>query len=341
MKIAIHHTPGSFSSHWLKYCDANNISYKIVNCYETDIIRQLYDVDGLMWHWDLNDYKAELFARQLTYSLEKRGIEIFPNSNTSWHYNDKVGQKYLLEAIKAPLINSYVFYSKKDAINWIKNTSFPKVFKLRGGAGSSNVKLVKNYYEAKRLINKAFTNGFFTVHPIDRLIERIRVYNQEKNFLTFKKILTGIARLWVKDELEKFSNREKGYIYFQDFIPDNEFDIRLTVVGKLCFGILRYCRRGDFRASGSGLIDYNHQLIDIECVRLAFEIAQKLNVQSIAFDFIKNNGKYQIIEISYAFVSIKFPGYWDSNLQWHSEETVPQECMIKDFINLLNKENEG
>ena len=76
MKIAIHHTPESLSDQWEKYSEENKIPFKLVNCYDSDIINQLNDCDGLMWHWNQNDYKAALFARQLTLSLEKKGIKV-------------------------------------------------------------------------------------------------------------------------------------------------------------------------------------------------------------------------------------------------------------------------
>ena len=147
MKIAIHKRKDSISDRldiWIEYCQSNNIPYKIVDCYQNDILAQLSDCDGLMWHWDLNDYKAALFSKQLTLSLEKKGLKVFPSGSTAWHYDDKVGQKYLLESINAPLVPTHIFYSKSDALDWIKSARFPLVFKLRGGAASINVKLVKN-----------------------------------------------------------------------------------------------------------------------------------------------------------------------------------------------------
>ena len=156
MKIAIHKDMGSFSDRWIPYCEAENISYKIVNCYHSDIISHLHDCDGLMWHWTLVDYKSALFTRQLLQSLEKKGLSIYPDINSSWHYDDKLGQKYLLESIDAPLVKSYVFYTKREALDWLEKATFPKVFKLRGGAGSVNVSLVKNKRRAKFLINRAF-----------------------------------------------------------------------------------------------------------------------------------------------------------------------------------------
>lgn len=162
MKIAIHENPGSFSDRWITYCLENKIDFKKVDCYETDIIQRLDDCGGLIWNWNQNDYKAALLAPQLTISLEKKGIKVFPNTNTSWHFDDKVGQKYFLEAIGAPLVKSYVFYSAQEALDWIEKTSFPKVFKLRGGAGSINVRLIKTKKTARH--KKAFTNGFLPIN---------------------------------------------------------------------------------------------------------------------------------------------------------------------------------
>ena len=119
MKIAIHSHPGSFSERWIEYCKQKGIDYKTVNAYDSDIVEQVKDCDAFMWHHNHADYRDVLFAKQLIYSLEAKGIKCFPNFHTTWHFDDKVGQKYLLEAIGAPLVPSYVFYSKIEALNWI------------------------------------------------------------------------------------------------------------------------------------------------------------------------------------------------------------------------------
>ncbi|MDD4757121.1 MAG: hypothetical protein PHG29_13665 [Prolixibacteraceae bacterium] len=338
--LAIHHSknsPTNFSHYWIEYCEKKNLPYKLVNCYDNDLIAQLNGCWGLMWHWDLTHYKAALFARQLTLSLESIGIKVFPGINTGWHYNDKVGQKYLLEAIGAPLVNSYVFFSKEDALKWSRNTTYPKVFKLRAGAGSSNVKLVKNELAAQRLIRKAFGSGFPQVSSVGRLQERLWILRRDKNITSLKTLATGIIRLILTKKVERFSQREKGYIYFQDYLPHNNNDTRIVVIGDRSFGMIRHCRTNDFRAPGSGLIDFNHKLINMNCVRTAFDIAKKLKAQSIAIDFIKQaDAPCQIIEISYAFIPFKFPGYWDKDLVWHEGKITPEEFMIEDFLQSLD-----
>lgn len=340
MKIAIHHRVGSYSDQWIKYCKENQVPYKKVNCYDSDIISQLDDCSGLMWHWDSNDYKAKLCARQISLSCEKKGIKVFPDVNTSWHYDDKVGQKYLLEAIEAPLVQSYVFYSKKDALKWIQQASFPKVFKLRGGAGSVNVKLVKTRSKAKKLIKKAFGRGFPYANQCNTLQDDIIKTKKNKSIPNVIKVIKSAARIFIPTELRRFSGREKGYIYFQDFIEDKNYDNRIVVIGNRCFGSQRYVREGDFRASGSGDYSVNPELINIECVKIAFDVSKKLKSQTMAFDFINDNGEYKIIEISYcmpAQVANESSGYWDKTLQWHNERVKYEYFFIKDFIDSMDK----
>lgn len=338
MRLAIHHSVHGYSNRWIQYCEEKKISYKIVDCYQNDIIEQLKGFDGLLWHWAHTDYKAVLFARQLALSLEKLEVKTFPDVNSGWHFDDKVGQKYLLEAMHCPLVQSYVFYSKKEALKWLELAHFPKVFKLRGGASSVNVSLVETKTEARKLIFKAFTKGFLHVNRTKRLKDRFYNWKKEKNWITTKGVFSGFARMIIPTEIERFSDREKGYIYFQDFVANNDFDTRLVVIGNRCFGARRFCRKGDFRASGSGLSDFNSLLINMDCVSVAFEIACKLSLQSVAFDFILDNKIPKIVEISYCFpmeVADYCTGFWDKHLVWHDAEINAPYFMIEDFIDTI------
>ncbi len=337
MKIAIHHFKNSFSERWIQYFETNNIEYKIVNCYESDIIEQLSNYDVLMWHWSHENPKAKLFARQLTLALETMGKKVFPSSSSVWHFDDKIGQKYLLEGIGAKIVPSYVFYSKDEALNWVKNTSFPKVFKLRGGAGSINVRLVKNERSAKKLIRRAFSKGFGSSGRKELFKDRIWHFKKNRDLKSVIGIFRGFARLFLKTDLERVYGREKGYAYFQEFIPNNASDIRIIVIGDKAFSIERLIRKGDFRASGSGMVKYlDDKTIDKRCLKMAFEIAKKLNSQCVSFDFIYDKNDPLIVEISYGFtVRVYDPckGFWDAELNWHEGPFVPQNFMIENILN--------
>lgn len=319
MKIGIHKTDG-FSTRWVEYCERNNIPYKLVNPYENDIIEQLKDCDVFMWHHYHADYRDVQFAKSLLFSLQQKGLKVFPDFNTTWHFDDKVAQKYLLEAIDAPLVPSYVFYTKKDALKWIANVSFPKVFKLKGGAGSSNVKLAKTRKQAKHLIKQAFGKGFSQYDRFAHLKDRYTAYKNGRD--SFLGVCKSFARLFIPTEYSKMHSREKGYVYFQDFIPNNTFDIRICVVDDKAFALKRMCRENDFRASGGGRIIYDKNQIDERCVKIAFDVNDKLKTQSIAFDFVfDENNNPLIVEISYGYSANAYDtceGYWTKDMQWHA-----------------------
>lgn len=336
--IAIHHRENSFSNNWINYCEQNNIEYKIVNCYDNDIIAQLNNCSGLMWHWSQSDSGAANFARQLTYSLEHKGMKVFPNSRTVWHFDDKLGQKYLLEALALPLIATNVFYDKKTALEWANKTEYPVVFKLTRGAGSINVMLVHNYAQIRKIIAKCFGKGWRDRHRIHAIKDRIWSFRRDKTLKSFLNIGRGIVRLVIPHPSHRAPRVEHSYAYFQEFIPNNDCDIRVIVIGKRAFAIKRMVRDGDFRASGSGNINYDPAEIPIECLRISFNASKTLEAQCIAYDFVFKNGEPLIVEISYGF---SLPGYydckghWDRELNWHEGSLTPEYFMIEDFLNSL------
>ena len=332
MKIAIHKSNG-FAVRWIAYCEEKKIQYKIVDCYANDIVKQLEDCYALMWHFHHADAKDFQFARQLLYAMQISGKKIFPDFNTMWHFDDKAGQKYLLEAIAAPFVPSYVFYSKTEAFKWMASTSFPKVFKLRRGASSAHVRLVKTKQDAKRLINRAFGKGFTQYDGFGNLKERWRKYRLGKT--TLPDVLKGCVRVIYKTDFAKMAGNEKGYVYFQDFIPNNDYDIRIIVIGERAFGIKRMVRKNDFRASGSGDFIYKRSEINEDCVRIAFDLNKKLKTQCIAIDFVFDGKQALIIEISYGFLPQVYEpceGYWDCHLNWYEGSFNPYGWMIENML---------
>lgn len=337
MKIAIHKSDWGYSNDWINYCVANNIDHKIVNCYATDIIAQTEDCDIIMWHHHHTLAKDKIFAKDLLFALQQAGKKVFPDFNSGWHFDDKLGQKYLLEGIKAPLVPTDVFYSEKEALNWAAGATFPKVFKLRGGAGSSNVKLLRTRGDAEKMIRKAFGGGFASYDRWGNIKETLRKYSLKK--AKGKDVLKSIRRAVVSTEFARIHGSEKGYVLLQEFIPNNKFDIRVITIGGKAFGIKRMVRDNDFRASGSGFVKHKKEDMDIRCVEIALDVTEKLNAQSLAYDFVFDEQNTPlIVEISYGFGtegSSKCEGYWDKNLQWHEGKFISAHFIIESVIQSL------
>ncbi|WP_138429450.1 ATP-grasp domain-containing protein [Fodinibius saliphilus] len=333
MKIAIHRRKNSFSANWIKYCENKGINYKVVDCYSNNIINQVQECDALMWHFSQANPKDILFAKELTFSLQTAGKKVFPNFPTAWHFDDKVGQKYLLESIGAPLVPSYVFYDKDKALDWVGETSFPKVFKLRRGAGSAHVKLIETKSEATKMVNKAFRQGFRLYNKRANL--KNRWYKYKKGQTDLWNLAKGALRFFKEPEYSRIAGHEKGYVYFQDFIAQNDYDIRVIVIGDRAFAIKRLVREGDFRASGSGHISYEKRHFDEATIELSFKMAEKINSQCLALDYVFQDNQPLIVEISYGFVKEGYypcKGYWDRDLNWHEGSFNAQGWMVETVL---------
>lgn len=336
--IAIHSRTGSFSDRWVAYCKTHSINFRIVDCHQSDIMQQIEGCSGLMWHFTQGSVEDMLIARAVVESAEAMGINVFPNSRTSWHFDDKIAQKYLLEAIGAPCVPTHVFVEKEQALAWLNVSTFPKVFKLRNGAGSSNVRLVKNRQEARKLIDRAFSRGFPAVPRWQPMGERWWQFKRDRSIKSLLNISRGFARAIIPNPKLRRLPRQSGYAYFQDFVPENDSDIRIIVIGERAFAIKRMVRDGDFRASGSGRILHSPEAIPKECLEISFGIAEKLETQSLALDYVFAAGRPLLVEISYAFLAqayLSCPGYWKRDLSWVEGKFSPETFMIEDFLTSL------
>lgn len=340
MKVAIHHRLGSFSDRWIKYMDENEIPYILLNAFDNDIIKQVKEenVSHFMWHFSQNNSEDLLHAKVLLRAFNSLGMSIFPNENSFWHFDDKVAQKYLLEALGAPLVNTDVFYEKALAKKYIQTATFPKVFKLRGGAGSINVKLIKSKSEATRIISKAFGKGFKTFDNWNIFKDTISRFRRNRSFINLLRIIKwGWLCVFIDKKNKNFTN-QKGYVYFQEFIPNLKYDIRLITVNKKCFFLKRYTRDNDFRASGSGRLDFTpSDDFDVRAVKIAFDIHDKLSMDCTAFDFVfAHDDEPKIVEISYGFQPYaydKCEGYFNENYQWIESKQILEYEIIKGFLN--------
>ena len=332
MKIAIHDGK-RFNIEWIEYCDMHSIAYKVVNCYSSSIIKDLYDCNALMWHFEQENPKDVLFAKQLLYAVQASGKKVFPDFNSVWHFDDKIGQKYLFKSINAPLVPSYVFYTKDEALKWFKDAKIPIVNKLRSGSASNHVKLISSRRKGVRIISKSFKQGFKEFDRLNYFKDKVRRFREGID--GFSDVLKGFVQIFIAPDTLKQLPTQKGYVYFQDFIPGNTYDIRLIVIGSKAYGMKRMVRENDFRASGSSIFIYDK--IDSRIVKKAFEISEKLKLLSVAYDFILSlEQEPLIVELSCFFGtkgSSKCNGYWDRDLNWHEEEFNPFGWMVDTVLN--------
>lgn len=87
----------------------------------------------------------------------------------------------------------------------------------------------------------------------------------------------------------------------QEFLPNNDRDLRVVVIDQNVMGFERLNRPNCFRASGSGLIRTINE-IPSDCVSVARRICDKLNVTTMCFDFIADRSRnWSLLEMSYTY----------------------------------------
>ena len=337
MLIGVQKDGGGFQNKWVESLAKHGALVKSLDLLAADPLEQVRGCDGVMWHWEHYPYDRRFAARPILLVIEKElGIPVFPDFRTAWHFDDKIAQAYLLSALEIPSPKTWVFWDRDQAEQWARTAAYPVVAKLATGAGSTNVKLIRNVREARSHIAAMFSRAGIIgdgLHPGKPTFKGLAKDVAQRmlgaaGYLLLKKYPALPRQYWMP---------QKNYVLFQEFLPDNTFDTRVTVIGDRAFGYRRFNRPDDFRASGSGNFDVDPSKISPSCVRLAFDAASRLRSQSMAFDILYSGPEQKpvIVEISYCYVDWmvqKCPGHWDSTLSWHEGPLWPEDAHVQDFL---------
>lgn len=318
-----------------KILDHNKIAWIDLDINDQDILKKVADLDLFILRMIHSDDDIKLAQHILPVIQNEMGIKCYPNIATSWHYDNKIKQYYMLKGANFPVVNSFVFWNKNPALLWAEEAEYPVVFKLSGGAGSSNVLLVNTRGKAIRLIKKLFGRG---IHPhYFAPLNKFKAFN--KSFIKTARYYLApfYKRIVTKNEAYPNYTRHKNHVYFQEFLPNNKYDTRVTIVGNRGFAFKRFTRKNDFRASGSNSYDMRRNEIDMRMLKIGFEVSRHFGFQSMAYDFIYDKfNNPVIVEISYTYGD--YPefstGYWDENLNWIDGNYWPEYLELVDALNL-------
>jgi len=313
---------------WAEHLEARGVDIHWVDLTRQDPFSQVKGCDGVMWCFSemLEDI---LKAYRILHSIELcLRIPVFPDHYTSWHYDEKIAQHYLLKAAGIPTPNTWIFWNKEEAIRWANQTHYPKVFKLSPGDGGRSVVRVDSSEEARGLIERMFSIGIYhsSLHqkqasPILRARRLVGRFKKGiRHTLTGEPV--GVSR-------SKNVILEKGYAYFQEFIP-HEFETRISIVGDSAWA-WRY------RLSPPPVENaYEPSEIDLNCVRMAFDITQRLGFRSMAIDFLIYHGEPMVLEMNYnhhtQLPKNLFPGRWNRNLEWIEGFKSYRESEVETFL---------
>lgn len=253
-----------YTSYWPKYLrflKNNDIPHDIYNAHDSNWMEQSEKFDVVLWRPNSDPASLQEAFSKIYFLETKMNKLCHPHHTELWSYENKIRSYYLFKHYGIPHPNTFITFSKVEALKFIERTEYPIVSKVSTSSGSAGVELIKDRKQARKFIDEIF----------------------------------GIGR----ETFWKF-HKQKGYVYFQDYIGGAEYDLRVISVGDLFFGYYRYPGKGDFRASGSGNIEWKE--IPVKALKLAKKVKKAFGTTVLAVDMIPDGkGSYLVIEASIFF----------------------------------------
>lgn len=207
-------------AHYHKYyicaCRELGISYQLLDLSKNDwinIVQQSNCDAFLVWpSASLSVWKA-MFDERMYCLAHEMGKIVYPSWEEIWLYENKRRVSYWLDAHNIPHPQTWVFYDRDEALEFVREWAFPLVLKTNTGAAASGVYILKTRSEAEALVRRAFSKGVVA-----------RRHNP--------------------------NDRHWGYVLLQEYI-DIKREWRMVRIGDSFFGHPKG-RRGNFH-SGSGI----------------------------------------------------------------------------------------
>jgi len=174
----------------------------------------------------------QMYDERLRVMAQDLGKIIYPTYDELWFYESKRRMHYWLEANKVPHPRTWVFYDRRQALDFCRTVELPIVFKADLGSGASGVKIFRNRLALRRFVNRCFKKGMVRRDADPR-------------------------------------DRQWGCVLLQEYLADAA-EWRMIRLGKYFFGHQKL-KKGDFH-SGSGrfrwadppkaLLDFTYELTE-------------------------------------------------------------------------------
>jgi len=335
---------------WIDSCKkrSDEVEYSVIDLSQNDWFEKIsslkFDAFLAKPPGLTNSFK-QLYDEKIAIINDLFPYKLYPTVSEINIYENKRRLSFWLKANNIPHPKTDVFYSKEEAINFIKVCSFPFVAKLNIGASGKGVTIIKDATEGMKYIEEIFTTGrspktgpnLKKGKLFKRLIKKLLNPSQlQERLFTYRSIKNDI---------------QVGYVIVQEYIPHN-FEWRVVKIGDSYFAHKKITVDG--KASGSLKKGYDNPPIDI--LSFVKDITDKHNFFSQAVDiFQTGNNEYLVNEMQCIFGQSDEhqmyvdgePGrYYFNNNMWFFEKGsfCTNQCFdlrLEYVINKLKQNNEN
>jgi glutathione synthase/RimK-type ligase-like ATP-grasp enzyme len=311
--------------------------YRIMSM-DIDKLKSFALEEGVNFHFmtypeidDTKDYSGQFFIytssedpglvykgylEDVLFGLQMRGAILIPEWKFMRAHHNKVMMEKLRDIELSSIdtgIHSKSFGCNEDFINEIDNISFPCVYKPAAGAGSSDVLLFKDKESAINTLNKLNCNHEYTL----------------KEKILLKK---GKMR---KSPYSRFRNK----FVIQNFVSGLGGDYKVLIFGDKYYALSRKNRDNDFRASGSGRLNYEPDL-PLGIFDFAKSIYDTLNVPILSLDIAHDGNRFYLIEfqcLNFGTATLEYSTHYYRLENGHWIKQEGPSILEKEFVISLKR----
>jgi glutathione synthase/RimK-type ligase-like ATP-grasp enzyme len=309
---------------WIKACEdiKEHIDYRIVDLTLNNWLEEIKksDFDVLLAKpGGLTSPYKQLYDERIYILGKILGYYVFPSPEEIFIYENKRFLSFWLKANNISHPDTHIFYNRSEALKFIENLEFPVVAKSNIGASGSGVRILTNYYHARKYIIRSFASK----GAPKRTGPNIRKGDWMKR---------GIHYIFHPGEIQKKiriyrssrSDIQSGFVILQEYIG-HDFEWRVVRIGNSFFAHKKL-KAGE---KASGTLKKLYENPPFSLLDYVKHITDNHQFYSQAIDIFECNRGYLVNEMQCIFgqsdeyqmlVDGKPGRYLKIDGKWHFEE---------------------
>ena len=266
-----------------KYFLKESVSVEFIPVVDAFNLRNIENTFILYTSSEDNNYYYKNFIEDIIYYLKCRKAILIPDYKFLHAHNNKVFMELLKKIYEKDFqfgLSSWIFGSLEELNKKYNEFKYPVIMKDAEGALSRGVHLVASK---------------------EQLIKFFKRISKTSNY--FEKLKDLLRPLIHKNYVRESLYRKK--IIVQEFIPNLKNDWKILIYGNKYFIFSRPVKKGDFRASGSGIDNYS---FGSKCkypkgiLDYAKQIFDLLNVPQLSIDVAFDGTSFYLLEFQAIFI---------------------------------------